>query len=87
MSFIVIAQVHSVSPLFQNSVINFSPVDYTVNESSGYLTLYLVSSFPASNPYVVPVETEDLDAFSKCNIPRTTRVSLHDKTRLCSEIK
>ena len=80
---IVIAQLHSVSPFFQNSVVSFNPVDYKV-ESSGYLTL-LVASRPVPAIYVVTVHTQDQDAFSKCSSPYSTPVSLHDKT-LCNEI-
>ena len=85
MYFIVIAQLHFVFLLFQNSEINFSPVDYSVNESMGYLTLSLVASSQVPEPYVVIVITEDRDAFSKCSSPYSTVVSLHDKT-LCNEI-
>ena len=81
---IVIAQLHSVSPFFQNSVVSFNPVDYKV-ESSGYLTLLLVASRPVPAIYVVTVHTQDQDAFSKCSSPYSTPVSLHDKT-LCNEI-
>ena len=81
---IVIAQLHSVFPLFQNSVVSFNPVYYKVNESSGYLTLF-VASRPVPATYVVTVITQDQDAFSKCSSPYSTPVSLHDKT-LCNEI-
>jgi len=82
---IVITQLHFVFLFFQNSEINFSPVDYTVNESSGYLTLTLVASSQVPQPYVVIVITQDQDAFSKCSCPYSTHVSLHDNA-LCNEI-
>ena len=82
---IVIAQLHFVFLFFQNSEINFNPVDYTVNESSGYLTLTLVASSQVPQPYVVIVITQDQDAFSKCSSPYSTHVSLHDNA-LCNEI-
>ena len=39
---------------FQNSVVSFNPVDYKVNESSGYITLF-VASRPVPATYVVTV--------------------------------
>ena len=85
MYFIFIAQLHSVFLLFQTLVINFSPVDYTVNESSGYLTLFLVASSSVPDAYVVTVITQDQDALSKCSSSYSTYASLHGKT-LCNEI-